>query len=86
MQRFAGIVIGQVAGEVECGVRCAGVFRYSESTRMEKIGRYTILGELGRGGFGIVFKAQDPRINRIVAIKTIPTQELRSFAGGQQLY
>jgi hypothetical protein len=53
---------------------------------MEKIGRYTILGELGRGGFGIVFKAQDPRINRIVAIKTIPTQELRSFAGGQQLY
>jgi len=35
------------------------------------LGRYEVIGELGRGAMGIVYKGQDPKINRIVAIKTL---------------
>jgi serine/threonine-protein kinase len=38
---------------------------------MEKIGRYQVLGEIGRGAMGVVYRAQDPAIGRIIAIKTI---------------
>ena len=40
---------------------------------LRKLGKYELLEELGRGAFGIVYRARDPIINRMVALKTMTT-------------
>ncbi|MFM8223731.1 MAG: protein kinase domain-containing protein, partial [Planctomycetaceae bacterium] len=62
----------EATSRLECLESVKKLLGPSDDPRMlGRIGTYEIVGLLGRGGMGVVFKAFDPSLNRYVAIKML---------------
>jgi serine/threonine protein kinase len=68
LETYQGVV------EMLGSLATAPAFVKEKTQQMERMGRYVLTGELGRGAMGVVYGAMDPLIGRNVAVKVIHLQ------------
>ena len=64
-------MIGALPGGIPEGKKEEKIVFADDLEIKPTVGRYEIIEEVGQGAMGVVYKAKDPKINRLLAIKTI---------------
>jgi CHASE1-domain containing sensor protein len=68
---FAAGLVASVAGAVAVAFRTRVRRLESEVNAARQLGQYTLLGELGRGGMGTVYRARHALLRRPTAVKVV---------------